>query len=90
MTRTFAERVRQVIEASEPGDVMTYGEVAAAAGRPGAARAVGRILAESDGELPWWRVVTATGRLVPGHEPRHARLLESEGVRVRDGRVVPK
>lgn len=90
MTSTFADRVRQVIDASEPGDLMTYGEVAAAAGRPGAARAVGRILAESGGELPWWRVVTATGRLVPGHEDRHARLLRREGVTVRDGRVVAK
>jgi len=40
------------------------------------------VLASSDGTLPWWRVVTATGRLVPGNEPEHARRLRAEGVPV--------
>jgi alkylated DNA nucleotide flippase Atl1 len=66
---------------------MTYGEVALEAGRPGAARAVGNILARCDGGLPWWRVVTATGRLVPGNEIEHASRLRGEGVRVTNGRV---
>ena len=70
-----------------PGDVVTYGEVAAEAGRPGAARGVGRILAVSDRDLPWWRVVTASGRLVPGNEAEHARRLRAEGVAVTGGRV---
>lgn len=76
-----------VITSLRRGDVATYGEVAAEAGYPGAARAVGRILALGDDDLPWWRVVTATGRLVPGHEAEHARRLRSEGVRVVDGHV---
>jgi alkylated DNA nucleotide flippase Atl1 len=71
-----------VIRAIPRGQVVTYGEVAAEAGYPGAARAVGRVLATSDGALPWWRVVTATGRLVPGHEREHARRLRDEGVAV--------
>ena len=83
----FEEAVEQVVRGLEPGDVVTYGEVAAEAGYPGAARAVGNILAGSGGELPWWRVVTSTGRLVPGHEREHARRLRAEGVRVRYGRV---
>jgi len=70
-----------------PGEVITYGEVAAEAGRPGAARAVGRILATSDTGYPWWRVVTSTGRLVPGHEAEHARRLRAEGVTVVGRRV---
>jgi methylated-DNA-protein-cysteine methyltransferase-like protein len=72
--------------------VVTYGEVAAEAGHPGAARAVGHLLARSDGTLPWWRVVTSTGRLVPGHEVEHARRLRAEGVDVDDrtGRVRPR
>ena len=70
-----------------PGDVVTYGEVAEEAGRPGAARAVGSLLASSGGTLPWWRVVTANGRLVPGHEADHGARLLSEGVTVVDGRV---
>ena len=37
--------------------------------------------------LPWHRVVTVAGRLVPGHETEHAERLRAEGVRVRDGHV---
>jgi methylated-DNA-protein-cysteine methyltransferase-like protein len=83
----FATAVEAVIAASRPGDVLTYGEVAAEAGFPGAARAVGALLARHPGDLPWWRVVTASGRLVPGHERAHAAKLRAEGVVVRDGRV---
>jgi len=84
----FVERVCAVIAGLATGEVVTYGEVAAEAGAPGAARAVGRILSSDDADdLPWWRVVTATGRLVPGHERRHARLLRAEGVRVHGNRV---
>jgi alkylated DNA nucleotide flippase Atl1 len=39
-------------------------------------------------EVPWWRVVTASGRLVPSHEAEHARRLQAEGVAVADGHVV--
>ncbi len=82
----FEERVRAVIARLRPGDVATYGEVAEEAGFPGAARAVGNVLARSEG-LPWWRVVTSTGRLVPGHERGQAERLRAEGVPVVHGRV---
>lgn len=83
MTVTFAERVREVVAAVPAGDVVTYGEVAALAGRPGAARGVGAVLSASgERELPWWRVVNAAGRLVPGHEGEQARRLRDEGVEV--------
>jgi methylated-DNA-protein-cysteine methyltransferase-like protein len=83
----FERRVREVLGHLRPGEVVTYGEVAEEAGYPGAARAVGGVLARVDG-LPWWRVVTAQGRLVPGHEAEHVRRLTSEGVRVSNGRVL--
>lgn len=86
---SFEATVGAVLRATGPGDVLTYGEVAAEAGRPGAARAVGRILSKGEGDLPWWRVVTATGRLVPGFEAEHTRRLRAEGVPVEDGRVRP-
>jgi methylated-DNA-protein-cysteine methyltransferase-like protein len=85
----FEEAVVAVLGSLGPGDVVTYGEVAAEAGYPGRARAVGRILATSALDLPWWRVVTSTGRLVPGHEVEHARRLRAEGVAVTDGHVRP-
>jgi methylated-DNA-protein-cysteine methyltransferase-like protein len=82
----FDIAVRRVLDATRPGDVVTYGEVAAEAGHPGAARAVGNVLARSAG-LPWWRVVAASGRLAPGKEREQGRHLGAEGVEVRDGRV---
>ena len=84
--RDFETSVTEIIASLKPGDLMTYGEVANEAGFPGAARAVGRVLRNSD-VLPWWRIVTSTGRLVPGIEQEHARRLALEGVIVRDGRV---
>jgi alkylated DNA nucleotide flippase Atl1 len=84
----FSERVGRALAGLRPGEVVTYGEVAEEVGTPGAARAVGNVLARSSG-LPWWRVVAADGRLVPGHEAEQARRLAAEGVVVRKGRVVP-
>jgi methylated-DNA-protein-cysteine methyltransferase-like protein len=84
----FEQAVVRVLHSLRPGEVVTYGEVAAEAGFPGAARAVGRILATADHDLPWWRVVTSSGRLVPGHEDEHARRLRAEGVATADGHVV--
>ena len=83
----FRDRVDAAVGSLAPGEVTTYGDIAAQVGRPGAARAVGRVLAGSEG-LPWWRVVTAGGRLVPGMEGEHARRLASEGVDVENNRVI--
>ena len=70
----------------EPGEVVSYGEVAEEAGFPGAARAVGNLVRTTPG-LPWWRVVARSGRLAPGHELRQAELLRAEGVTITNGRV---
>ncbi|HEY3810812.1 MAG TPA: MGMT family protein [Acidimicrobiales bacterium] len=89
MADDFRARVEAVVAALGPGEVVSYGDVAAEAGFPGAARAVGAILAHPQPglDLPWWRVVTATGRLVPGHAAEHARHLRAEGVAIKNGRV---
>lgn len=83
----FEAAVAAVLVGLAPGEVVSYGDVAAEAGYPGAARAVGAFLAAHGGDYPWWRVVTATGRLVPGHERVHARRLRAEGVAVVGSRV---
>jgi methylated-DNA-protein-cysteine methyltransferase-like protein len=80
-------RILAVLVALEPGEVTTYGDVASTAGYPRHARLVGRILATTEVEVPWWRVVTASARLVPGHEREQAALLRAEGVIVRAGHV---
>jgi methylated-DNA-protein-cysteine methyltransferase-like protein len=83
--------IEAVLRSLAPGDVVTYGEVAEEAGWPGRSRAVGRVLSTGGGSFPWWRVVNAAGRLVPGHEAEQARRLAAEGVEVdlERGRVRP-
>jgi len=83
----FERAVDLVLRGLGEGEVVTYGEVALEAGYPGRARAVGRFLATGDGTHPWWRVVNASGRLVPGHEAEQASRLAAEGIATADGRV---
>lgn len=80
-------RILDVIRSLRPGEVVTYGDIAADAGYPKLSRLVGRLLALTDDDLPWWRVVNSAGRLVPGHEREQSQLLRAEGVTVSDGRV---
>ena len=84
---SFERRVLKVLRSLRPGEVVTYGEVASEAGFPKAARAVGNYLRMTDEDVPWWRIVTSTGRLVPGFEQEQARRLRAEGVTVVDGHV---
>ncbi len=81
------QRIVDVIRALREGEVVTYGDIAEDAGYPKLSRLVGRILATTDEDLPWWRVVNSVGRLVPGHEREQSAQLRSEGVKVSDGRV---
>lgn len=83
----FESSVLDVISELQPGDVVTYGEVAAEAGFPGAARAVGNLLRSTASDIPWWRVVGAGGRLRSPDPARQARLLADDGVLVVDMRV---
>ncbi len=82
------QRFAEVLRLLAPGEVVSYGDIAEDAGFPGRSRAVGHLLASTDEELPWWRVVNSVGRLVPGHEAEQAALLRAEEVTVRNGRVV--
>lgn len=63
---------------------MSYSEVANAAGRPKAARAVANIMAKNfDPDIPCHRVIRSDGRLGGynrGGEAAKRALLESEGV----------
>ena len=84
----FEDAVLDVITSLERGEVVTYGEVADQAGFPGAARAVGSVLRTCDGDVPWWRVVGAGGLIRTPSKERQAKLLRSEGILVRDGKVI--
>lgn len=84
---TFSADVLRVLHALQPGQVVTYGEVATEAGYPGAARAVGNLLRDVS-DVPWWRVVAANGRVCPHAVAEATRRLAAEGVEVRNARVV--
>ena len=75
-------RIRTIIRKIPRGKVATYGNVAYAAGFPGAARQVVWALHGSGSLLPWQRVVGAGGKiLLPGGKGAEQRfLLQSEGV----------
>jgi methylated-DNA-protein-cysteine methyltransferase-like protein len=90
-TAAFDRAVYALVRRVPPGCAVTYGQVAAALGRPRAARAVGGAMRRCPGGVPWHRVVNAQGRI-----SRRARaagmvtqrlLLEREGVTFRRGRV---
>jgi O-6-methylguanine DNA methyltransferase len=96
MPDDFSRRVLTVVRSIPPGRVATYGDVAAMAGRPRAARAVGNIMKNcGQPDIPAHRVIASGGRLggYGGHETLKRALLAAEGVvvsgtRVRDlGRV---
>ena len=74
----FATAVHEVVAAIPEGDVLTYAEVAAEAGHPGAARGVGSVMRASDG-LPWWRVVSSSLRISTDPPERQVDLLSAEG-----------
>jgi len=79
----FTKRVQSVVQNIPKGETMTYGEVAAIAGSPGASRAVGTIMSKNhDVKIPCHRVIGANGSLGGynrGGIERKRQLLKSEG-----------
>jgi O-6-methylguanine DNA methyltransferase len=86
----FSRRVLSVVRRIPPGRVATYGDVAALAGRPRAARAVGNVMRGCGRpDVPCHRVIAAGGRLggYGGSELLKRALLVAEGVVVAGSRV---
>ena len=87
MDQDLADRMLEVVRGIPPGQVATYGDVAARAGSV-SPRFAGWVLAHlSDGVTPWHRVVRADGRLVAGLREEQQSRLRAEGVVVDDGRI---
>ncbi len=74
----FAEAVLDVVASIPPGTVMTYGDVAAILGSR-AARAVGNVMSWYGSDVPWWRVIRASGHAATGHEDRALEHFRAEG-----------
>ena len=82
-TSSFAARVRDAVRQIPKGETRSYGQVAAAIGHPGAARAVGTVMRNNfDTTVPCHRVIHADGslgRYNRGGEAAKRKLLKAEG-----------
>lgn len=81
----FTLRAIELIRSIPEGKVATYGQIAAMAGSPRAARQVVRVLHSSSRKegLPWHRVVNREGKIsLPEHRGhnRQRALLKSESI----------
>ena len=86
----YVEEVLSLVERIPEGRVMSYGAIAdALAERSGrnSARQVGTIMARYGGGVPWHRVVSSSGRLVPGYEQEARQRLLADGVPLKGDRV---
>ena len=86
VTEEQVEAVRTLVASIPPGQVATYGDIADAAGLS-SARIVGWIMRTDSSDLPWHRVITASGKPAPHLATRQLELLRAEGVLANDGRV---
>jgi methylated-DNA-[protein]-cysteine S-methyltransferase len=90
MPSSFTLRVLAAVRRIPVGRVATYGDVAEAAGRPGAARAVGNIMRDCKArDVPCHRVVAAAGRLggYGGATALKRSLLQAEGLSIAGTRI---
>ena len=86
ITDEHVEAVRALIASIPPGRVSTYGDIASAAGLS-SPRVVAWIMRTDSADLPWHRVILASGRPAPHLATRQLELLRAEGVLASDGRV---
>ena len=87
----FKQRVYNIVEQIPEGRVMTYGDVAALAGSPNAARQVGGLAHFGPTNIPWHRVVNRHGDCASGYyggKEGHKLALESEGHIIDSYRIV--
>lgn len=80
------ETVRALVASIPAGKVSTYGDIAAAA-ELSSPRIVGWIMRTDSSDLPWHRVISASGRPAAHLTTRQLEMLRAEGVLATDGRV---
>jgi methylated-DNA-protein-cysteine methyltransferase related protein len=86
VTDDQVEQVRALVAAIPAGRVATYGDIAAAAGLS-SPRIVGWIMRTDSSDLPWHRVITASGRPAQHLATRQLERLRAEGVLAVDGKI---
>jgi methylated-DNA-protein-cysteine methyltransferase related protein len=86
ITDEQVEKVRALVADIPAGRVATYGDIATAAGLA-SPRIVGWIMRTDSADLPWHRVITASGRPAAHLPTRQLELLRAEGILAVDGRI---
>ncbi|KAA0080173.1 DNA methyltransferase [Mycolicibacterium sp. P9-64] len=86
ITDEQVENVRALVASIPSGRVATYGDIAEAAGLS-SARIVGWIMRTDSSDLPWHRVLGASGRPASHIATKQLERLRAEGVLAIDGRV---
>jgi len=87
----FREDVYALMAQVPYGHVATYGDIAALAGHPYAARVVGQIAHYGPDTVPWHRLVNKLGVMASGYwggPEAHRVMLASEGVEIIDFKIV--
>ena len=91
--KNFDVSIWKVVSRINAGRVMSYGEVACAAGFPRHARMVSKAMSRSPETLPWYRVVRSNRTLAfdvaSDAYKKQAELLKNEGVNIVKGKVIP-
>lgn len=82
VSEIFVEGVLELVEEIPPGRVMTYGDIAACLGSR-ASRAVGQVMAHYGSQVPWWRVIRASGHPPACHEGSALEHYRDEGTPLR-------
>lgn len=86
VTDAQVELVRRLVASIPPGQVSTYGDIASEA-MLSSPRIVGWIMRTDSADLPWHRVITASGRPAAHLTSRQLELLRAEGILASDGRI---
>lgn len=86
ITEGQVDRVRGLVASIPAGRVSTYGDIASAGGLS-SPRIVGWIMRTDSADLPWHRVLSASGKPATHLATRQLERLASEGVPHHDGRV---
>lgn len=86
ITEEQVETVRALVASIPSGRVSTYGDIADAA-ELSSPRVVAWIMRTDSSDLPWHRVILASGRPAPHLATQQLARLRAEGVLANDGRV---
>ena len=78
MRTEYVEAVLAVVELVPPGTAVAYGDVAELLGA-GGPRQVGAVMSHYGSDVPWWRILKASGQAPEGHDAEALRHYLDEG-----------